>query len=96
MRLAPGKRMVKAPTLTVSAEGTPVGARKPVAAVAARTHADRVLRPLTDEEANYELCRARKNSSSSAASNLRIKGKQSIQISRRVLSSAKINSYDQF
>jgi hypothetical protein len=55
---------------------------------------ERILRPLTDEEENYELFRVKKN----AGSNLRIRGKQSIQTSRKQMDrrSSPAASYDQF
>ena len=55
---------------------------------------ERIVRPLTDEEENYELFRVRKN----AGSNLRIKGKQSIQTSRKSMDrrATPAASYDQY
>jgi hypothetical protein len=81
-----GKRPGKAPTITVggvsmaaTAEG---GAAKP--------RPERIVRPLTDEEENYELTRMKKN----AGSNLRLKGKQGINVGRRA-SEKRYEHYDQ-
>ena len=80
-----GKRM--APTLTVSANGT-AAPSAPVQASSARK--ERILRPMTADEEDYELARVRKN----AGSNLGLKGKQSIAINRKS-SERRYASYDQ-
>ena len=88
VRLNGGRRM--APTLTVSSSTScneqPM---KMHVEKFARTWKDRIVRPLTEEEENYELLKVQKN----ARSNLKLKGKQSIQLTRK--STRQYNSYDQ-
>jgi hypothetical protein len=78
-----------APTLTVSRDGTAcVPITNQVTSSSSRTWKDRIIRPLTEEEENYEILRVQKN----AKTNLKMKGKQSVQVSRR---NSSHNSYDQ-
>jgi hypothetical protein len=55
---------------------------------------ERIIRPLTEDEENYELFRMKKN----AGSNLRIKGKLSVQTNRKQMErrSTPSASYDQY
>ena len=79
-----------APTMTVPVQ--PAMSSEPSSAtmaVISRTWRDRVIRPITEEEENYELLRVQRN----AKSNLKMKGKQSVQLSRR--NGKSYNSYDQ-
>ena len=79
-----------APTLTVSSStGEQQGKMHAPEEKFARTWKDRIVRPLTEEEENYELLKVQKN----ARSNLKVKGKQSIQLSRK--NTRQYNSYDQ-
>jgi hypothetical protein len=73
-----------APTLTVSRDGT---ACVPITNQVTSS-SSRIIRPLTEEEENYEILRVQKN----AKTNLKMKGKQSVQVSRR---NSSHNSYDQ-
>ena len=80
------KGAVKAPTLTVRVDS---GVAKELNQEVTRK-ASRILRPITEEEENYELTRARRN----AGSNLRLKGKQQIQSNRKA-SQRQLSSLDQ-
>ena len=73
-----------APTLTVGSCDEHVSEGK-----IARTWTDRIVRPMTEEEENYELLKVQRN----ARSNLKVRGKQSIQLTRK--STRQYNSYDQ-
>lgn len=85
MALHVGARRSQGPTMTVSS-GKPAEQSAPVQAA----QRERIVRPLTEEEENYELQRVRRGGSA----NLRVKGKQSIQISRKS-SDRRYASYDQ-
>ena len=83
------KGAIKAPTLTIHVDSGV--AKQPIEAD--QTHLSsklRIVRPITEEEQNYELMRVKRN----AGSNLRIKGKQSIQSNRKI-SNRQHASYDQ-
>lgn len=73
-----------APTLTVPTLG-----QEPAVHKVARTWKDRIVRPMTEEEENYEVLKVQRN----ARSNLKVKGKQSIQLTRK--GTRQYNSYDQ-
>lgn len=74
-----------APTLTVPS----LGSEPTLPDEVARTWLDRVVRPMTEEEENYEVLKVQRN----ARSNLKVKGKQNIQLTRK--STRQYNSYDQ-
>ena len=76
------------PTITVNA-GTCSAQGGSVLASTARTWMDRIVRPITEEEENYELFRVQKNS----GPNLKMKGKVQLQMNRKS-ESKKWNSYD--
>jgi hypothetical protein len=81
-----------APTVTVKAAGinpTDTTCSKH-ASKKAITWRDRIVRPLTEDEENYELMRAKKN----AGSNLLFKGKHRVQVNRR--SESRPESYDSY
>ena len=80
-----------APTLTVSADSAVSGGGvvSAPASQITRTWKDRIVRPVTDEEENYELLKVQKN----ARSSLKLKGKQNIQLTRK--NTRQYNSYDQ-
>lgn len=76
----------KAPTLTIHAES---GVARDIKTLSEKAVPPRILRPLSAEEENYELTRAKRN----AGSNLRMKGKLSIQTNRKS-SQRRLHSYD--
>ena len=82
-----GRRTSQGPTVTVKVDS---GVTKAVDSNPVHQFKkERIVRPLSEEEENYELSRVRKN----AGSNLRLKGKQSIQTNRKQMHNA---SYDQY
>lgn len=95
--LSQGRRTSQGPTLTVRVDSGVACQEAPesrIAAASARAK-ERIVRPLTEEEQNYELFRVRKN----AGANLKLKGKHSIQTSRKNSAprrSTPSASYDQY
>lgn len=91
-RLLVGKRPGKAPTVTVSSGLAGAGRLQTAATVEAAkiVRPERIIRPITEEEENYELMRVKKN----AGANLRMKAKQSIAAGRRT-SEKRFEGYDQ-
>ena len=80
-----GGRRAQGPTVTIK-----VASNTANAPVQTTVRKERIVRPLTEEEENYELLRAKRVGSGS----LRVKGKQSIQISRKS-ADRRHASYDQ-
>lgn len=77
------------PTITVKAtKNNDLDQEKP--ALQLITWKDRIIRPLTEDEENYEVMRSKKNS----GSNLQIRGKHKVQINRR--SESRTDSYDAY
>lgn len=85
-RLLNGSSRKKVPTLTIHAES---GVAKDINTLSEKAVPCRILRPLTAEEENYEITRSKRNS----GSNLRMKGKISIQTNRKS-SQRRLHSYD--
>jgi hypothetical protein len=92
-RLAPGRRTSQGPTLTIKVDSGVAGREDLVASGSKRTAKDRIVRPLSEEEENYELMRVRKN----AGSNLQIRGKHAVQTNRKTASRTSSSAmYDQY
>jgi hypothetical protein len=89
-----GRRTSQGPTVTIKVDSGVAQSAESSASGNLAPRKERIVRPLTEEEENYELTRVRKN----AGSNLRMKGKHAIQTNRKHMERKSVPSasYDQY
>ncbi len=94
LRHSGGRRTSQGPTVTVRVDSGVAYESLELSGSRQSVRKERIVRPLTDEEENYELTRVRKN----AGSNLRMKGKHAIQSNRKQMERKSVPSasYDQY